>query len=69
MVISKTTPTPIINIALERKLVQQTEKTIYLGSLKTEGGKCEKEIKRRIELAKSAFEKMDKLLASRTISI
>ena len=30
---------------------------IYLGSLKSKDGKCEKEIK-RIELARSAFEKM-----------
>ena len=43
---------------------------IYLGSLKTEVGKCEKEIKRRTELARSAFEKkMSKVLTSRTINI
>ena len=57
MVVSKTTPTPKINITLEGKLVQQTDKMIYLGSPKTEDGKCEKEIKRRIELARNAFEK------------
>ena len=57
MVISKTTPTPRSNITLEGKPVQQTGKMIYLGVLKTEDGKCEKEIKRRIELARSAFEK------------
>ena len=58
MVISKTTPTPKINITLEEKPVQQPDKMIYLGSLKSEDGKCEKEIRRRIELARSAFEKM-----------
>ena len=42
---------------------------IYLGSHKTEDGKCEKEIKRRIELARSASEKMSKVLTSRTINI
>ena len=57
MVVSKTTPTPKIDIALEGKPVQQTDKMIYLGSLKTEYGKCENEIRRRIELARSAFEK------------
>ena len=57
MVASKTTPTPKINITLEGKHVQQTYKMIYLGSLKTEDGNCKKEIKRRIELARSAFEK------------
>ena len=57
MVISKTTSTPKINITLEGKPIQQTDKMIYLGSLKTEDGKCEKEIKRRTESARSAFEK------------
>ena len=42
---------------------------IYLGLLKTKDGKCEKEIKRRIELARDAFEKMSKVLTSRTINI
>ena len=69
MLVSKTTPTSKINITLEGKPVQQTDKMIYLDSLKTEDGKCEKEIKRRIELARSAFEKMSKALTSRTINI
>ena len=55
MVVSKTTPAPKINITLEGKSVQQTDKMISLGSLLTEDGKCEKEIKRRIELARSGF--------------
>ena len=42
---------------------------IYLGSLKTEDRKCEKEIKRRIELARHTFEKMSKVLTSRNINI
>ena len=45
MVVTKTTPTPKMNITLEGKPVQQTDKMIYLGSLKTKDGKCEKEIK------------------------
>ena len=57
MVVSKTIPKPKINITLEGKPVQQTGKMICLGSHKTEDGKCEKEIKRRMELARSAFEK------------
>ena len=68
MVVSKTTPTSKINITLEGKPVQQRDKMIYLGSLKTEDGKCEKEIK-RIEIARSAFEKMSKVLTLRTINI
>ena len=62
MVVSKTTQTPKINITLEGKPIQQTDKMIYLGSFKTKDGKCETEIKRRIELAISAFEKMSMVL-------
>ena len=57
MVVNKTTQTPKINITFEGKPVQQRNKMIYLGSLKTKDGKCGKEIKRRIGLARSAFEK------------
>ena len=57
MVVSKTISMSKINIALEGKPVQQIDKMIYLGSRKTEDGKYEKEIKRRIELVRSAFEK------------
>ena len=42
---------------------------ISLDSLKTKDGNCEKEIKRRIELARGAFEKLSKVLTSRTINI
>ena len=57
MVVSKTNPTPKFNITLQGKPVQYTDKMIYLGSLKTKDGKCEKDIKRRIEWTRSAFEK------------
>ena len=40
-----------------------------MGSLKTKDGKCEKEIKRRINLARSAFEKMSKVLTSGIINM
>ena len=40
-----------------------------MGSLKIEDGKCEKEIKRKVELVRSAFDKMSKVLTSRTINI
>ena len=69
MVVSKTTLTPKIYIALEGIPMQQTDKMMYMGSPKTKDGKCEKEIKRRIELARSAFVKISKVLTSRTINI
>ena len=35
----------------------------------TEDGKCDKEIKRKIEIARTAFESMSKIPTSRNISI
>ena len=40
-----------------------------LGYMATEDGKCDKEIKRRIGIARTAFESMAKILISRNISI
>ena len=69
MVVSKTSPSPKINITLEGSPIQQTSLITYLGSLITEDGRCEKEVKRRIEIARSAFVKISKILTSRKISI
>ena len=65
MVVSKTSPSPRINITLEGSPIQQTNSITYLGSLTTEDGRCEKEVKRRIEIARSAFTKMNEILTSR----
>ena len=40
-----------------------------MGYMATEDGKCDKEIKRRIRIARTAFESMAKILTSRNISI
>ena len=69
MVISKTSPSPKLNITLEGSPIQQASSISYLGSLITEDGRCEKEVKRRIEIARSAFVKMNKILTSRKINI
>ena len=69
MVVSKTSPSPRINITLEVSPIQQTNSITYLGSLITENGRCEKEVKRRIEIARGALIKMNKILTSRKISI
>ena len=69
MVVSKTSPSPRINITLEGSRIQQTNSITYLDSLITEDGRCEKEVKRRIEITRSAFIKMNKILTARRISI
>ena len=42
---------------------------VYLGYMAKEDGKCDKEIKRRIGIARTAFESMAKIITSRNISI
>ena len=69
MVVSRNKPVPNISIKIEGKPIQQVDSIIYLGFMTTEDGKCDKEIKRRIEIARTAFENMSKILTSRTISI
>ena len=49
--------------------IQQVEKMVYLGSITTDDGECEVEIKRRIEIARNAFNNMKGVLSSRNVSI
>ena len=60
MVVSKTSPSHRMNITLEVSPIQQTSSITYLGSQITEDGRCEKEVERRIEIARSALVKMNK---------
>ena len=45
------------------------QKNVYLESITTEDGKIEVEVKRRIEIARNAFNNMKSVLSSRNISI
>ena len=49
MVVSRKPNTPKINIAIDGQQIEQVTSYMYLGSLITEDGRCEKEIKRRID--------------------
>ena len=49
--------------------IEKVEKFSCLGNLITSDGKCDSEIKRRIGLSKSIFEKMKKILRSRQLSM
>ena len=60
---------PNISISVEGKPIQQVDRMVYLGYMATEDGKCDKEIKRRVGIARTAFESMAKILTSRNISI
>ena len=60
---------PNISISAEGKAIQQVDRMVYLGYMATEDGKCDKEMKRRIGIARTAFGSMAKILTLRNISI
>ena len=49
--------------------MEQVKQYVYLGHLITEEGRCDREIRRRIEIARAAFIKMKNILTSRKIKI
>ena len=57
MIVSKKETLFEIKINIEGERIQQVKEMIYLDFMATEIGKCEKEIKRRIGIAKLSFEK------------
>lgn len=69
MVISKVIPVPRVNIMLETVKIKQTANMVYLGHMVTEDGKNEIEIKRRIAIAKDAFNNMAIILTSRNLKL
>lgn len=60
---------PRCELYLNGTLIKQVEKFIYLGSVITENGKCDPEIRRRIALAKDAFQKLEHILRNRKLSM
>ena len=69
MVVSKKLNSPKINIAIDGEQIEQVASYMYLGSLITEDGRSEKEIKRRITIARSTFTNMRTLLSCRGINL
>ena len=68
MVISRKVETHKVNITLDGQPVEQVERFVYLGQLITENGKCDEEIKRRIEIARTAYIKMRSVLTNSKLS-
>ena len=69
MVFSKKADNPNCNIDVRGDILRQVKEFQYLGSWVTSDGKSDKEIKRRIGMAKTAYKKMEKVLASRSIKL
>ena len=69
MVFSKSSNPPNTRIHIEGKLIEKVQTfTYYLGALMTEDGRSDKEIKRRINIAKRTFQQKSKLLTSHDLS-
>ena len=69
MVVSKKPNSTKINIAIDGEQIEQVASYMYLGSLITEDGRSEKEIKRRIMIARNTFTNMRTLLSCRGINL
>jgi hypothetical protein len=69
MVVTNKKIVPACRLQIKGKPVQQIEQFTFLGSLITSNGKSEQEIKRRVAIAKTAFQNMKNVLTSRHINI
>ena len=58
MVVSKKTNSPKISNAIDGQLIEHVTSYMYLGSLITDDGRSEKEIKIRIMIARTIFTNM-----------
>ena len=69
MVFFKSITTPTCHIEVQGNILKQVQSFIYLGCLISSDARCEKEIRRRIGIAKSSFTSMNKVLTSRNIDM
>ena len=69
MVISKSKITPTCHIHINNETIKQVEKFKYLGSTITSDGRNDAEIKIRIGMAQDAFQKMEKVIKNKNITI
>ena len=67
LVVSKQSPEPTINITASNVKIEQVQHFNYLGSWID--AKCEKEIKRRITLAKASFNNMKSIFRDHKLTI
>ena len=69
MVFSKARNPPSCSIRIHGEPLKQVSSFVYLGSLLTQDGRCDKEVRRRIGIAKTSFVALGKVLTSRTVSL
>ena len=61
--------TPDVRIVVNEQVLEQVKKFKYLGQWITDIGRCECEIKNRIEIARNTFIKMRDMLTSRKLHL
>ena len=64
MVISKECPVPRINILLDGEEVKQVNQMVYLGQLISDDGRNDKDIERRLSIARATFIKLRGVLTN-----
>ena len=69
MVFTKSLDIPKISITIDGKIVEQVSSFAYLGALVTEDGRCEKELVRRIAIAKRNFASKYNMLTNHDLSL
>ena len=58
-----------IDISVDGKILEQVKQYLYLGHIITEDGRCETEIRRRLEIARTNFMNMKNLLTARVLRL
>ena len=69
MVVCKSRAIPDCTLHIGTNQIEQVSKFNYLGSMISEDGRCDMEIKRRIGMAKGTFEKLGKILKDRRMTM
>ena len=69
MVISKSDTQETASITIDGKILEQVSRFSYLGSIITQNGRCDEDIKTRIIIAKEAFNKVKNLVTNTSISV
>ena len=69
MVISKNSDKQTIKIKIDGKVLEQVDKYVYLGQLINNDANCDTEIRRRLEIARGAFSKLNVTLTTNKISL
>ena len=68
MVVSKYNPSPTLSLNVGMESIEQVRSFVYLGALITEDARSDQEVKRRIAIAKSAFNSIRNLVCNRSLS-